>query len=107
MNTTAQTIIDSPRFKALTARKARVSATLTAVMLAAYFGFILALAFGKPLLSRMLTEGVSLGLPVGLSLIALAWGLTGVYVRWANTSHDAAMAELRDEIEAEGRGETR
>lgn len=98
MNTTAQTIIDSPRFKALTARKARVSAILSVIMLAAYFGFILVLAFGKELLSRMLAEGVSAGLPVGLALIALAWGLTGVYVRWANTVHDAAVAELREEI---------
>ncbi|OIO04998.1 MAG: hypothetical protein AUJ49_01945 [Desulfovibrionaceae bacterium CG1_02_65_16] len=98
MKRDARTIIASPQFQALTARKGLVSAILTLVMLGAYFGFILVLAFDQGLLSRLLTDGLSVGIPVGLALILLAWALTGIYVRWANNTYDAAVSELRQEL---------
>jgi len=98
MKQDARTIIASPQFQTLTARKWLVSAILTVIMLGAYFGFILVLAFDKPLLSRMLTDGLSVGIPVGLFLILLAWALTGIYVRWANNAYDTAVNEIRQEL---------
>jgi len=98
MKQDARTIIALPQFQTLTARKCLVSAILTVIMLGAYFGFILVLAFDKPLLSRMLTDGLSLGIPVGLFLILLAWALTGIYVRWANNAYDTAVNEIRQEL---------
>jgi len=95
MKKDAQAIISSPEFKALVARKGQVSAILTVIMLGAYFGFILVLAFNKGLLSTMLTDGLSVGIPVGLFVILLAWGLTGVYVFWANDKYDSAVNEIR------------
>lgn len=90
-----QTIIDSPEFKNLVSAKGSISAVLTIIMLGAYFGFILALAFNKELLSAMLSEGLSVGIPVGLFVILLAWGLTGVYVFWANDKYDSAVNKIR------------
>ncbi|MBI5519184.1 MAG: DUF485 domain-containing protein [Desulfovibrio sp.] len=95
MKKDAQTIIDSPEFRSLVASKGAISAILTIVMLGAYFGFILVLAFNKALLSAMLSEGLSVGIPVGLFVILLAWGLTGVYVFWANDKYDGAVSQIR------------
>ncbi|GAB6125883.1 DUF485 domain-containing protein [Humidesulfovibrio idahonensis] len=95
MKRDARTIIASPEFKALVARKGLVSAVLTVVMLGAYFGFILVLAFGKELLSNLITDGLSVGIPIGLAIILLAWALTGIYVYWANNAYDNAVNEIR------------
>jgi len=95
MKRDAQTIIDSPEFKDLVATKGSVSAILTVIMLAAYFGFILVLAFNKEILSGLLMEGLSVGIPVGLFVILLAWGLTGIYVFWANDKYDSAVNKIR------------
>jgi len=95
MRKDAQTIITSPEFQALVAIKWFVSAILTVIMLGAYFGFILVLAFDKTLLSTIIADGLSLGIPVGLFIIVLAWALTGVYVFWANNAYDNAVANIR------------
>lgn len=99
MKKDAQTIIDSPEFRSLVASKGAISAILTIVMLGAYFGFILTLAFDKALLSQLLADGLSLGIPVGLCIIFLAWALTGIYVYWANTTYDNAVQGLRARLE--------
>lgn len=72
-----------------------VALTLTALVLLTYFGFILLVAFNKPLLGRMIAPGLSVGIALGAGVIVIAWVLTGVYVRWANTRYDAAVHALR------------
>jgi uncharacterized membrane protein (DUF485 family) len=73
----------------------RVALGLTAVMILIYFGFILLIAFDKPLMARLLTPGVSLGMLLGALVIVAAWLLTLVYVRWANRVYDVALEQLR------------
>ena len=87
-----------PRYAALVRRRGRFAWTLTGVMLAAYFGYVLLIAFDKPLLARPLWPGAatSLGIPLGLGVILLAIVLTGLYVRRANGDYDAMAAELRE-----------
>jgi len=68
---------------------------LTACMMAVYFGFILLVAFNKPLLGTRVATGLSLGMLLGASVILVAWVLTWVYVRWANTHYDPALERLR------------
>lgn len=98
MKRDAQAIIDSPEFKHLVATKGTVSAILTIVMLGAYFGFVLVLAFNKALLSTLVADGLSVGIPVGLFVILLAWGLTGVYVFWANDKYDGRVNAIRQAL---------
>ena len=43
--------------EALAARRWRVAASLTAAMMVAYFGFILLVAFDKPLIGRLIAPG--------------------------------------------------
>ena len=79
------------------ARRWRVGAVLTAVMMVAYFGFILLVAFAKPFVGTLLADGqVSVGIVIGASVIALAPVLTAIYVRWANRRYDPAIAALRE-----------
>ena len=98
MHNDADSIINSPEFKDLVATKGVVSAILSVIMLAVYFGFILVLAFNKTLLGQTLGPGLSIGIPVGLGVILLAWLLTGVYVFWANDKYDSAVTSIRESL---------
>ncbi len=79
----------------ITADRWRVAFWLSAAMLVIYFGFILLIAFDKPLLGTLITPGLSLGILLGALVIVFAWVLTMIYVRWANTSYDEKIAKLR------------
>ncbi|MBF0268211.1 MAG: DUF485 domain-containing protein [Alphaproteobacteria bacterium] len=80
---------------AISALRWRVATLLSAAMLSIYFGFILLVAFDKPLLSTLLTDGLSLGILLGASVIVGAWVLTTIYVWWANTTYDSAVAKIK------------
>jgi uncharacterized membrane protein (DUF485 family) len=73
----------------------RVAVTLSVCMLVIYFGFILLIAFDKPLMGTILTPGLSLGILLGVIVILSAWVLTTIYVRWANRVYDEKIAKLR------------
>lgn len=81
--------------EAVSAARWRIAILLTATMMAAYFGFILLVAFNKPLLGSIIAPGLSLGMLLGVLVIIVAWALTWVYVRWANTHYDASVDRLR------------
>ena len=65
----------------------RVAISLTLLMLAVYVGFILLVAFNKPLLGAVVVPGLSVGILLGVLVIVVAWVLTWWYIRWAN-AHD-------------------
>ena len=79
----------------LAAARWRMAVGLTLSMMVVYFGFILLVAFNKPLLGTLLAPGLSLGILLGALVIVVAWALTWVYVSWANRYYDAAVARLR------------
>jgi uncharacterized membrane protein (DUF485 family) len=83
------------RLARLTRAQSRLALRLTATMMAAYFGFILMVAYRKAMLGHLLAPGLSLGTLLGVLLIVLAWVLIHVYVRWANGHYDATVASLR------------
>ncbi len=81
---------------AIAARRNRIGLALTAVMVVAYFGFILLVAFAKPTAGHLLAGGrVSVGIVVGAGVIVLAPLLTAIYVRWANRHYDGVVRRLR------------
>jgi uncharacterized membrane protein (DUF485 family) len=84
------------RLEHLAGARARIAAALTLAVLALYFGFLLLIAFAKPLLATLLAPGLSLGIALGALVIVLSWLSTLVYVRWANRHYDAALEELRE-----------
>lgn len=81
-------------FHDLARRRWRIAITLTMVMVAIYFGFILLVAYNKPLLGRLISPGLSLGVLLGALVIVCSWILTWIYVRWANRHYDAAMRDM-------------
>lgn len=91
-------MIDSfeARLAVVAARRWRVAIGLTATMVTLYFGFILLIAYAKPVLARRIAPGLSLGILLGALVIVASWILTWVYVRWANTHYDAELGRLRE-----------
>ena len=79
----------------VSAERWRIALTLSVCMLVIYFGFILLIAFDKPLMGTLLTPGLSLGILLGALVILSAWVLTTIYVRWANRVYDEKIAKLR------------
>jgi uncharacterized membrane protein (DUF485 family) len=81
--------------EAVSAARWRIAIALTSAMMTAYFGFILLVAFNKPLLGTRVAPGLSLGILLGALVILVAWVLTWIYIRWANTHYDTSIRRLR------------
>ena len=79
----------------LAAARGRIAAGLTLAVCALYFGFLLLIAFAKPLLAMRIAPGLSLGIALGALVIVLSWLSTFVYVRWTSRRYDAALEDLR------------
>jgi uncharacterized membrane protein (DUF485 family) len=86
--------MSSRDLRQIAATRDRIARVLTAVTMFVYFGFILLVAWGKPLLSKMLTNGLSLGMLLGSLVILVSWVLTGAYVYWANRHYDVHVDRL-------------
>lgn len=81
--------------RALDSARWRIAVWLTVAMMVVYFGFILLVAYDKPLLTRLVLPGLSLGILLGALVIVAAWGFIWIYVRWANQHYDAKIEALR------------
>ncbi len=79
---------------ALAAARWRIALLLTSAMMFIYFGFILLIAFNKPLMGLLIVPGLSLGILLGALVIVSAWVLIFVYVRWANNNYDEKIARI-------------
>ncbi len=83
------------------AQRWRLAGVLTIAMMIVYFGFILLVAFAKPTMGTLVAPGLSFGILLGAAVIAFAWVITGVYVRWANRVYDPAVATMRTSMKRE------
>jgi uncharacterized membrane protein (DUF485 family) len=79
----------------LAGRRFRVAIVLTVAMLVVYFAFILLIAFDKGLMARKLTDGLSLGILLGVVVVFATWVLTWIYVGWANRRYEPVIRRLR------------
>jgi uncharacterized membrane protein (DUF485 family) len=93
------------RLRVLAAQRWRIALTLTAVMIVLYFGFIVLIAYDRPLLATLVVPGLTLGILLGALVIVVSWLLTYGYVRWANTKYDPALRALN--VAEADRGATR
>jgi uncharacterized membrane protein (DUF485 family) len=94
-NDLAQRISANPAYQKLKSQRTSFGWWLTGAMLVVYYGFILLVAFNKPLLASRLGDGVmTLGMPLGLGVIVFTVLITGLYVRRANREFD----RLSDEV---------
>lgn len=98
MPVTSQELLKSGGFRSLVRRKWIVSILLTTLLFVLYYGFILLIAYDKPLLAKKIGLATTLGIPLGVAVIVLAWVLTALYVAWANARYDADVRTLRDQL---------
>ena len=82
------------RLQELARRRWSVAISLTIVMIVIYFGFILLIAYDKPLLATPVTPGLTLGILLGALVIVASWLLSWAYMRWANSNYDHELKEI-------------
>ena len=88
----------NPKYQQLKRKRSSFGWLLTVLMLLVYYGYIGLIAFDKELLARPLGAGVTtLGIPIGLGVIAFTVIITGLYVRRANDEYDRLTAEILEE----------
>ncbi len=85
---------DTAALRSLAQKRWRMALTLSAVMVAIYFGFVLLVAFNKEGLGTLIVPGLSAGIVLGALVIVLSWAVTWYYVRWANAHVDDEIARL-------------
>jgi len=93
-------IKNNPKYQKLVKTRDRFAWSLTIIMLIVYFAFILTIAFSPQTLGAKLGDGVmTVGIPVGISIIIIAFALTGIYVVKANGEFDRLTREVKEELE--------
>ncbi len=87
---TYRRIRDNPKFQALVSKRNKFSIVMSILMLVAYYGYIVLIAFDKPLLATKISAGsvTSIGIPMGLGVIVFTIVLTWIYVGRANSEFD-------------------
>ena len=80
----------NPKFLEFVAMRNRYSIIMTIVSAAAYYGFILLVAYDKEFLAAKVAPGMtmSVGVPLGVGVIVFTIILTWIYVRRANSEFD-------------------
>jgi uncharacterized membrane protein (DUF485 family) len=76
------------------AERRKIATPIVAIIILAYFGFVLLIAFDPALLGQTLGGNVSLGIYAGLGLLVLSFVLTGIYMYLS----DQKIAELQRNI---------
>ena len=89
-------ITKNPKFLEFVALRSRYGIIMSIISAAAYYGFILLVAYNKEFLAQKIGEGytMSLGVPIGVGVILFTIVLTWIYVRRANTEFDAINESL-------------
>jgi uncharacterized membrane protein (DUF485 family) len=101
MQDTLDRVTANPKFLEFVAMRSKYSIIMAIVSAAAYYGFILLVAFNKEFLATKIGQGytMSIGVPIGVSVIVFTIVLTWIYVRRANTEFDAINEALIKEAQ--------
>jgi len=91
---------NNPKYQEMVSKRNRFGWLMAIVMLTIYYAFIMTIAFAPQVLGRPIsdTSVITIGIPIGLGVIVIAFLLTGIYVYRANTVFDRMNAELKKEV---------
>ena len=90
-----EAIQSDPNYQELVRRRSLLGWFLSAIMLAIYLGFVLLVAYAPETLALPLGAGITtIGIPLGLFVIASAVVLTGIYASRANAEYDALIHKI-------------
>lgn len=96
---TVERIKNNPDYQKLVSERSRFAWRLSIIMLVVYYAFIMVIAFDPSLLGASIGSGViTVGIPIGISIIIIAFILAGIYVKRANGEFDALAQQVRDEV---------
>jgi uncharacterized membrane protein (DUF485 family) len=81
----------NPKFQQLVSKRNTYSVIMSILMIIAYYGYILLIAFDKAFLATKVGPGMvmSIGIPMGVGVIVFTIILTWIYVRRANGEFDS------------------
>lgn len=91
-------MVNTEEFKLLVKKRWTFSLIMTTIMLFAYFGFILTIAFNKSIFAIKIAPNLTVGIVLGLGIIIFAWLMTGIYVSWANNNYDKDVEILKSKV---------
>lgn len=96
MDNVAARVEANPKYHKLVSSRSVFSIWMTIAVMVVYYGYILLIAFDKEWLGTKMAEGMttSVGIPLGVGVIAITIILTNIYVRRANTEFDQLNAEI-------------
>ena len=90
-----QRIANHPKYHELKAKRTGYGWWLTLAMMVVYYGFILLVAFNKPILATRLGAGVTTyAMPIGFGVIIFTVVITAIYVRRANSEFDSLTEQI-------------
>jgi len=96
---TVERIKNNPDYQKLVSERSRFAWRLSIIMLVVYYAFIMVIAFDPSLLGARIGSGViTVGIPIGISIIIIAFILAGIYVKRANGEFDELSQQVRDEV---------
>ncbi len=90
---------NNPKYQKLVKERSKFAWTLSIIMLVVYYAFIMTIAFNPSFLGTKIGDGVmTIGIPIGIAIIFIAFALAGIYVKRANGEFDELTKEVREEL---------
>ncbi|MBD3797472.1 MAG: DUF485 domain-containing protein [Campylobacterales bacterium] len=90
-------------YQTLVKKRTSFAIVLTIVMLVVYFAFILTIAFDPSLLAQRISEEsvTTIGIPIGIVVIVIAFVLTGIYTKRANGEFDELAKRVKNSVKGD------
>jgi len=90
---------NNPKYQKLVTKRSKFAWTLSIIMLVVYYAFIMTIAFSPETLGTKIGSGVTtIGIPIGIAIIFIAFILAGIYTRRANGEFDQLAKEVKEEL---------
>ncbi|SFZ97876.1 Putative membrane protein, clustering with ActP [hydrothermal vent metagenome] len=97
--TQIEQVKNNPKYQKLVRERSKFAWTLSIIMLVVYYAFIMTIAFDPSILGTKIGGGViTIGIPIGIAIIFIAFILAGIYVKRANGEFDQLTREVREEL---------
>lgn len=94
----AHELLNSPAFKHLVGRRMTMSVIGIILLFITYYGYVVLIGASPETLAQKVGEYTTLGIPLGVAVIVIAFILTALYVVWANASYDPEVQRLKSEL---------
>ncbi|RBQ27572.1 hypothetical protein CRU88_02555 [Arcobacter sp. CECT 9188] len=89
----------NPKYKELVTKRSSFAIKLAVFMLVVYYGFILTIAFNKEVFANTVGDSIiTIAIPIGASIIILAFITTVIYVIRANGEFEDLEMSIKNDV---------